>query len=266
MKTFLCLLICSLCFSAFAQDDFLLKDNLDRLPDNVGGKTELQRFYEQHVVYPDKALKEKKEGTVRVKFTLLENGKAINPSIVETSGSELDQEAMRLFRLLEWIPGEKDGKKVNTYHFVSFTFDIDKYKKFTKKRGFVKPKIDKKAPPDTTMEIFERPDKVADYYMGEEALADFIRSTLEYPQVAKQQNLQGVVELSFVVEQDGRVSNISIVRGVGGGCNEEAISLIGETRWKPAVHKGKTVRSRYRYAIQFTLENNYRSNEMGEQK
>ncbi|MBC7864220.1 MAG: energy transducer TonB [Bacteroidia bacterium] len=152
------LLISSLCFSQ--GDDFMLKDNLDRLPDNVGGKIEFQRFFEAHIIYPDKALKEKKEGTVKIKFIVLATGKGIKPSITESAGAELDNEALRLFRMLEWLPGEKQGEKVNTYHQVTFVFDIDKYKKYTHTRGFVKPKFDKKAVIDTSFILVERPDKI----------------------------------------------------------------------------------------------------------
>jgi TonB family protein len=259
-------MLLSLCVVA-QDDDFLLKDNLDVFPENVGGKTELQRFFEQQVVYPDKALKEKKEGTVRIKCVITEQGKALKPTVVGSAGAELDNEALRLFRLLEWVPGEKDGKKVNTYHFVSFTFDISKYKKYTRQRGFAKPKPDKKFPADTSNAVFEHPEQMADYQKGsDKGLAEYIQTTLEYPNIAKVQNIEGDVLLSFIVEKNGRVSNITILKGVSGGCNEEAISLMGETRWKPAVHKGKTVRSRYKYSIRFSLQNVYKGNEMGEQK
>jgi TonB family protein len=247
-------------------DDFMLKDNLDRFPDNVGGKVEFQHFFEAHIQYPDKALKEKKEGIVKIKFIVMSDGKAIKPEVIGSAGAELDQEAMRLFKLLEWIPAEKEGQKVNTWHSVSFPFDIEKFKKYAKARGFIKPKFDKKTVVDSGVTIIDRPDIMADYYKGETALTEYIQSTIEYPNTAKLQNIQGVVQLSFVVEVDGKLSNIAIEKGVAGGCNEEAINLMWDTKWKPAVHKGKLVRSRYQYAIQFSLNNTYKANEMGEQK
>ena len=146
-------------------------------------------------------------------------------------------------------------------------FDIGKYKKYTRQRGFVKPKYNKKAPVDTTNEVVEHPDQEAEYFLGgDKGLAEYIQTTIEYPNLAKVQNIEGNVLLTFVIEPDGRTSNIKVLKGVGGGCSEEAVALIGDTRWKPAIHKGKTVRSRYKYAIRFSLQNAYKGNEMGEQK
>jgi TonB family protein len=266
LPTLLLFLFCLAISKAQVNDDFLLTDNLTRMPDNVGGKIELQRFFESHVVYPDKALKEKKEGTVVIKFILTAQAKTLKASISQSAGQELDNEALRLFKLLEWIPAEKETVKVNVWHTVTFVFDIEKYKKFSRARGFSKPKYDKKAIPDTSFAIIDRPDKTPEYYKGDQALVEYIQSTLDYPKTAKLQNIQGIVQLSFVVETDGKLSNIIVDKGIGGGCNEEAINLIGDTRWKPAVHKGKLVRARYRYAIQFSLNNTYKGNEMGEQK
>jgi TonB family protein len=266
MKNILLLIFfCNFSTSYSQTDGELFNDNLDRLPDNIGGKLEFQRFFEAHVVYPAKALKERKQGISRLKFILLATGKITKIQVSESAGPELDNEALRLLALLEWVPAEKDGQNKNCYHAVSFNFNIDKYKNYAKVRGFMTPKFDKKTVLDTSNQIIEHPDYTAEYYKGDEALNEFVKTNLEYPQTAKVQNISGVVQLRFVVELDGKISNINIEKNVAGGCSETAIGLIGETKWKPAKYKGKIVRSRYQYAIEFSLSNFYKGNEMGEQ-
>jgi TonB family protein len=252
----------------FAQNNDLLtvQEFPDVVPQNVGGVKELKRFFLHHVQYPEKLFNQHKEAKVKVNFVVMKDGSLQGMDVSVSGGEEFDEEALRLLKLLEWIPGQKNGEKVNSRASVTFEFSIDEYKKAIKERGFSKVKTDKKYPKDTTQRIISHPDSEPEYFRGENALLEFIRENLEYPELAKRQNLQGVVELSFVVENNGRLSNIRVVRGVGGGCSEEAVTLMGKTRWRPAVHQGKIVRARMNYAIQFSINNDYRSNELGEQK
>ena len=81
------------------------------------------------------------------------------------------------------------------------------------------------------------------YFSDGSNMATYIMNNLEYPESAKATEIQGTVRLDFIVETNGNVSNITVRNSVGGGCDNEAIRLLQETHWIPAVKNGKYVRN-----------------------
>ena len=89
-------------------------------------------------------------------------------------------------------------------------------------------------------------------------LGTYLKNNLEYPDQARQFEIQGTVKLDFVVETDGRASNIMVENSVGGGCDNEAIRLIQNLIWTPGVKNDSLVRSRFSQEITFKIgERNY---------
>jgi len=83
----------------------------------------------------------------------------------------------------------------------------------------------------------------------------YLNTDMQYPSLAKENNVQGKVFLSFIVEKDGILTNITVTRGLGTGCDEEAIRLIkNSAKWKPATISGKKVRCKYNILVNFRLE------------
>lgn len=88
-----------------------------------------------------------------------------------------------------------------------------------------------------------------------DAMLSFIRENLHYPAMAKEASVQGKVICQFVVDQDGRISQAKVLRGIGHGCDEEAISVIRlMPAWKPGRQNGQAVRVRYNLPIAFKLQ------------
>ena len=86
-------------------------------------------------------------------------------------------------------------------------------------------------------------------------LMGFISRTLEYPDEAREQNIQGVVVLSFVVTDEGAITDVRTLRSIGGGCAEEAARVIAEMpRWQPAIHKGEVAYTQFTLPITFGLK------------
>lgn len=83
----------------------------------------------------------------------------------------------------------------------------------------------------------------------------YLSQHLRYPDAARSQNIEGKVIIKFVVNEDGSVSNAIVSRGIGGGCDEEAVRVVsGMPKWKPGKHMGKAVKVYYTLPIRFTLE------------
>jgi len=89
---------------------------------------------------------------------------------------------------------------------------------------------------------------------GEEAFAKFLTSHIKYPAMARDNNIQGRAFISFVVERDGSLTDIKIVRDPGSGLGEEAVRVLKiSPHWKPGIQNGKPVRVSYTVPVNFSL-------------
>lgn len=82
-----------------------------------------------------------------------------------------------------------------------------------------------------------------------------IYNNLEYPDVARRAGIEGRVSVQFTVDANGNVSDAQVLRGIGGGADEEAISAIMNTTWTPGRQRGRPVPVRFVYTVQFRLSN-----------
>ena len=111
---------------------------------------------------------------------------------------------------------------------------------------------------DTVYQVVE---KMPQYPGGDEAMMKYVTDNIKYPQEARDKEIAGRVFVGFVVEKDGSVSNVKVVRGIGGGCDEEAVRVIkGMPKWIPGMQKGKPVRVNYMMPIYFKLSDGLPSN------
>lgn len=102
--------------------------------------------------------------------------------------------------------------------------------------------------------IYDFPDVEAEFKGGKEALHKFIVKNFVYPSEAIEQNIAGIVYVSFVVEKNGSISNIVIERGVHQSLDREVKSMIKKMpKWKPGKVNGKKVRVRCRLPVNCTL-------------
>ncbi|MEJ6981209.1 energy transducer TonB [Pedobacter sp. P351] len=101
---------------------------------------------------------------------------------------------------------------------------------------------------------FSLVDVTPEFIGGQKEFARYVENNLKYPQAARQGNIQGKVYLSFIVEKDGRLTDIKIKQGLGGGCDEEAIRLLRNSpKWKPGLLKDVPVRTFFVLPVTFQL-------------
>jgi protein TonB len=104
-------------------------------------------------------------------------------------------------------------------------------------------------------EIFQIVEEMPAYPGGEQKLMEFISKGIKYPQIARETGIQGRVFVGFVIEPDGSVSNVKVLRGIGGGCDEEAMRVVKSMpKWKPGKQRGKAVRVSYMLPVNFKLQ------------
>ena len=116
------------------------------------------------------------------------------------------------------------------------------------------PPVGPVTPPIDDKKIFDgNVDQEAVYPGGEKALRDFLNSNMEYPDKALNNGTQGKVLVKFVVERDGSVSGIQVIKDIGDGCGDEVVRVLKRTKkWTPAKVNGAPVRSYFRLPVIFT--------------
>ena len=100
----------------------------------------------------------------------------------------------------------------------------------------------------TTIDVYPR------YPGGDQARFYFLRSNIRYPDAAVKRGIEGVVMVVFVIEQNGSLSNIEVSKGIGSGCDEEAIRVVKiMPLWEPGRRSGRAVRVLVRMPIVFKI-------------
>ncbi len=103
-------------------------------------------------------------------------------------------------------------------------------------------------------EIFQVVEDQPEFPGGEQALFNYLSKSIKYPPMAKDAGVQGIVYVTFVVEPDGNITNVKVLRGIGAGCDDEALRVVkAMPKWKPGKQRGKSVRVQFNLPIRFTL-------------
>ena len=90
-------------------------------------------------------------------------------------------------------------------------------------------------------------------YRGPGTFGDFLSKNIRYPSVDKENNVQGRVIVTFVVETDGSVSNVKSLRSPDESLQDEAVRAIKLSKWNPGVQNGRKVRTQFTVPVSFTL-------------
>ncbi|RWY52567.1 energy transducer TonB [Mucilaginibacter gilvus] len=103
-------------------------------------------------------------------------------------------------------------------------------------------------------QIFTAVEQQPSFGNDDNAFNKYLGKAIRYPAVARENNVQGRVILTFVVERDGSLTDIKVLRGIGSGCDEEAIrALKSSPKWKPGIQNGRPVRVQFSVPVQFAL-------------
>jgi protein TonB len=103
-------------------------------------------------------------------------------------------------------------------------------------------------------EIFMVVEESPQFPGGDEARIRFLAENISYPAEAREASIQGTVYITFVIEKDGTIADVRVLRGIGGGCDEEAVRVIRKMpRWLPGKQRGKPVRVQFNMPIKFSM-------------
>ena len=102
--------------------------------------------------------------------------------------------------------------------------------------------------------VFKMAEEMPEFPGGPEKLLEYLNENQRYPEMARENDIQGRVYVQFVVEPDGSISNVEVIRSIGGGCDEEAVRLVQNMpKFKPGKMNGYPVRVQYTVPVKFML-------------
>ena len=117
------------------------------------------------------------------------------------------------------------------------------------------PKVEEK-PKEEDNKIFEFVEQQASFPGGPAAMNQWLSQNIRYPAAAQENNIQGKVTVQFVVELNGSISNVVVVRGVDPNLDKEAVRVVKSMpKWTPGMQNGRPVRSKFTLPVNFKLQN-----------
>ena len=215
----------------------------EQLPEFPGGQKAMFQYIADNVVYPASARINGIQGRTICQFVVNKSGSLSDIKILKSSGNnELDEEAVNVIASMpKWIPGRSAGEIVWVKYTIPVTFKI---------AAQVPTNDSLVISTDTTIHAIVN--QMPEFPGGQQALFDYLANNIRYPNKAN--GAQGRVIITFVVEQDGSISNVEIAKSAGNKwLDQEGIQLIKSMpKWKPGVLKGKVVRVKYSVPITFS--------------
>jgi len=107
---------------------------------------------------------------------------------------------------------------------------------------------------EETIEPFLVVEQMPDFPGGEVELYKYLQENIKYPPMAREAGVTGVVYVRFIVDKKGKISNVTLLRGIGGGCDEEAIRVVkGMPDWNPGKQNGMPVPVYFTLPVKFIL-------------
>jgi len=121
----------------------------------------------------------------------------------------------------------------------------------------LKPVAAKPAPTEETEKPLLVVEQNPEFQGGYDAMLRFLHDRMQYPATAQEAGIKGTVFVQFVVSKSGNISNVKILRGIGGGCDEEAINVVKQMpKWIPGRQNGQAVPVMFQIPIKFQLQMN----------
>lgn len=108
-------------------------------------------------------------------------------------------------------------------------------------------------PGKSTKIIYSAVEEMPEFPGGKDALLKFLSDNIKYPEAARKAGIQGMVYVTFVVKKDGTIEGTRVMRGIGSGCDEEALRVVKMMKFKPGKQNGKPVDVQFNLPIKFAL-------------
>lgn len=209
-------------------------DEIEKIPEFPGGMNEFYNFIRKNYNAPSKTLSDK----VLVRFIIEKDGSLSSFKVLKSVNYDSDKEAVRVLSICpNWIPGEKNGQKVRCKFTLPiskliYNYQIHTYSAQQSLKGVIY----------NSAGIEKKPE----FPGGIEKFYEFIRNNY----IAPSKGVKGNVYVTFIIEIDGSLSDIKVLRDLGYGTAAEVIRVMSKCpNWIPGEQNGQKVRTTYSLPI-----------------
>ncbi len=220
---------------------------VETMPEFPGGQKALFQYLAQNTQYPVAAIQQQIDGRVICQFVVEKDGTVDSVNVIRSIHPLLDAEAIRVVSSMpKWKPAMQRGTLVRVRYTipVNFKLQLDTVAEQT----VIKEEKQNSEP------VFVNVERMPEFQGGKEALISFLNSTVKYPLIAVENNIEGKVIVQFVVEKDGSITNVEVVKSVDPSLDREAKRVISAMpKWNPGYQSGKPVRVKYTVPVNFAL-------------
>ena len=203
---------------------------------NGGDANEFSKYVAQNVVYPESCRQSKIEGRVTLEFTVTETGKVADIKILRSVNDDLDREAVRIVAQSPlWTPGRDENGEIVPVKYVF-------------------PVIFKHTDSEDSSHYLEA--DVKPTFNGGDAneFAKWVYSQLKYPEECMKAGISGRISLSFIVDTDGKVRDVKVLRGAHEKLDAEALRVLKMSPdWTPGTKDGKPVPVTFTFPVNFEI-------------
>jgi len=234
-------------------------------PEFPGGNSALVDYLQKNVRYPEAARKAKVTGRVFTSFIVERDGRLTDIKLLKGIRADCDEEAIRVIEAMpRWKPGTQSQWPIRVKYNLPIAFGID-YQQ-PKQAVCILEEIsyhEVPTPPQLPLptanpgtsqfDVFTHDETQPEFPGGTKALMRYLAENTRYPEAARKAGVSGRVFVSFVIDTAGYVSRIQVLKGLGYGCDEEAIRVVAQmpVPWKPGTLSGRAVAVRYNLPVQF---------------
>ena len=207
------------------------------------------KFLGQNFKYPAEAIEKGIQGRVIVQMIVERDGSITNTKVVRGVDPLLDAEALRVVNQSpKWIPGKQRGQAVRVKYTLPVMFRLSNDSSESK---LAETSREAKVGENGVYQVCE---EMPEFPGGMAECMKYLSKNVKYPEDCKKESVQGRVIAQFVVDKDGSIQDVKVVRGIHPSLDKEAIRVIeGMPKWKPGKQDGKTVKVKYTIPVSFKL-------------
>jgi TonB family protein len=238
-----------------------IKGNSKKI-ENCAKETMMEYIYD-NLIYPKEALDNEVEGVAVVQFVIQKTGSITGIKIVRNPGAGTGEEALRIVEFMKkmekkWRPGHQRGKPANVQYTLPIKFKLEKPSRKRLRDPFnpANDIVDVRSLHEEP--LFPDCPKQKDSDCTSASLQEFIEENQLYPEEALEKKIQGIVNVCFIIELDGSLSDIKAYGGVSKMLRDDAVEIFKwmnheEMRWTPGKKNKRVVRTKYRCDVAYDL-------------
>ena len=210
-----------------------------------GGDAACMKWIKDHIKYPEECIEKEIQGRVQTSFVVEKDGSITDAKVLRSPHPLLSEEAIRVVKAMpKWAPAKVKGQTVRSRFNlpVSFRLSADV--------------VTEQGTPSATYSdndsIYGVVDELASFPGGEAACMKWLSDHIKYPEECKKEGIEGRVHVQFVINKDGSIPEVKVLRSPHPLLSEEAIRVVkAMPKWKPAKVNGQIVRQRFILPIKF---------------